>query len=81
MQGYISKSANRPGTAKGAKSSMGASVMGSKMPASKPSNMAALMSPLPGMKGSGGGGPKSSSRGIDWDAIAQKMPTSKNDPV
>jgi hypothetical protein len=79
MQGYISKSANRPGTAKGAKSNMGASVMGSKMPASKPSNMAALMSPLPGMKGNGG--PKSSSRGIDWDAISQKMPTSKNDPV
>jgi hypothetical protein len=78
MQGYISKNASRPGTAKGSKN-MGVSVMGSKMPASKPSNMAALMSPLPGMKG--GGGPKSSSRGIDWDAMAQKMPTSKTDPV
>ena len=78
MQGYISKNASRPGTAKGSKN-MGVSVMGSKMPASKPSNMAALMSPLPGMKG--GGGPKSSSRGVDWDAMAQKMPTSKTDPV
>lgn len=79
MQGYISKNTTRPGTAKGSKSMGGGSVMGSKMPASRPSNMAALMSPLPGMKSSGG--PKSSSRGIDWDMIAQKMPTSKTDPV
>lgn len=81
MQGYISKNASRPGTAKGNK--MGASVMGSrmvgsKMPASKPSNLAALMSPLPGMKV--GGGAKGN-RGIDWDAIAAKIPTSKTDPV
>lgn len=80
MQGYILK--NRPGTAKGGKpagSVMGSRMGGSKMPASKPSNLAALMSPLPGMKSSGG--PKSSSRGIDWDELARKMPTSKTDPV
>ena len=58
---------------------MGSRMGGSKMPASKPSNLAALMSPLPGMKSSGG--PKSSSRGIDWDELARKMPTSKTDPV
>lgn len=77
MQGYISKNASRPGTAKGGK--MGASIMGSRMPASKPSNLAALMSPLPGMKA--GGGAKGNSRGVDWDEIATKMPTSKTDPV
>lgn len=84
MQGYIMKSASRPGTAKGSK--VGGSVMGSrmgggsKMPASRPSNMAALMSPLPGMKG-GSGGPKASSRGINWEELAQKMPTDKKDPA
>jgi exonuclease VII large subunit len=80
MQGYILK--NRPGTAKGSKppgSVMGSRMQGSRMPASKPSNMAQLMSPLPGMKA--GGGPKSQSRGINWEELAQKMPTSKTDPV
>jgi Ca2+-binding EF-hand superfamily protein len=80
MQGYISK--NRPATAKGANpgaSVMGSRMGGSQMPASKPSNLAALMSPLPGMKV--GAGPKAQSRGINWEEIAQKMPTSKTDPV